>query len=73
MKSNLSDQINERVDDMFEDLGGCGCFQVLAYFGIAFGMSSPSWFVYEVGYLTQSTDDYLCTDAAGVTTSCTEK
>ena len=27
---------------------------------IAFGISSPSWFVYEVGYLTQAPDDYIC-------------
>lgn len=38
-------------------------FQVLAYIAIAVGMSAPSWFVYEIGYLTQEpeSDGYICT------------
>ena len=54
-------------------VGGCGMFQILAYFAVAFGMSGPSWFIYEVGYLTQSPENYFCTNAEGVTYSCTQK
>jgi len=44
--------LEERVDEMYEELGGCGCFQVLAYLAIGCGMSAVSWFVYETGFLT---------------------
>ena len=38
-------------------------------------MSSPSWFIYEIGYLTQAPDAYVCTYTDGVTPStdiCTQ-
>ena len=56
-----SESIEDKVDKLYEDIGGCGCFQVFAYFALAFGMSSPSWFVYEIGFLTQEPDKYICT------------
>ena len=43
--------LEESVDQIFEDAGGCGLFQVFVYFAIALGMSAPSWFIYEVGFL----------------------
>ena len=65
--------VEERVEKLYEDLGGCGCFQVLAYFGIAWGMSGPSWFIYEVGYLTQE-PDYICEyDDSGETPECNKE
>ena len=36
----------ERADEIYEELGGCGCFQIMAYFAVCFGMSAPSWFFY---------------------------
>ena len=57
----------DRIDRLFEEAGGCGLFQVFAYVAIAIGMSAPSWFIYEFGYLTQAPDAYVCTYAAGVT------
>ena len=44
--------MDEKVDELYAELGGCGLFQVFAYITIGFGMSAPSWFVYEIGYLT---------------------
>ena len=44
--------VEERVHKLYDKLGGCGLFQVVAYIAIAFGMSGPSWFIYEIGYLT---------------------
>ena len=57
--------MDDRVDELYEKLGGCGLFQVFAYFAIAFGMSAPSWFIYEVGFFTQAPDQYICKDADG--------
>ena len=34
-------------------------FQILAYLTLSFGISSTSWFVYEIGYLTQE-PEYTC-------------
>ena len=53
--------LEDRVDELYEELGGCGLFQVLAYFAITFGMSAPSWFIYEIGFLTQAPTEYICT------------
>ena len=50
---DLEGTVDDRVDELFEKDGGCGLFQVFAYFAIAFGMSAPSWFIYEVGFFTQ--------------------
>lgn len=44
--------MEERVDQLYEDAGGCGLFQVFAFVAIAWGMSADSWFIYEVGFLT---------------------
>ena len=67
--------MEERVDQLYEDVGGCGLFQVFAYFAIAFGMSGPSWFIYEVGFLTQAPneDEYLCQYQGGDPFSCTKQ
>ena len=46
------ESVDDRVNKLFDDIGGCGLFQVFAYFGIAWGMSAPSWFIYESGFLT---------------------
>lgn len=35
-------------------------------------MSAPSWFVYEVGFYTQTPDSYICTYSDGVVASCTQ-
>ena len=35
-------------------------FQVIAYLAIALGMSAQSWYIYEMGYMTQ-VPDYTCT------------
>ena len=51
----------ERVEKVFEDIGGCGLFQVVAYLAIALGMSAPSWFIYELGFLTQEPTQFVCT------------
>jgi len=53
--------LDERVDKVYDDIGGCGRFQVFVYFALAFGMSAPSWFIYEIGYLDQKPSDYICT------------
>ena len=57
--------VDDRVNELFENIGGCGLFQVFAYIAIAFGMSSTSWFVYEIGYFTQAPDAYICKNAEG--------
>ena len=44
--------LDDRVNEIFEEIGGCNLFQVFAYIALAFGVSAPSFFVYEVGYLT---------------------
>ena len=44
--------MDQQVDKTFTRIGGCGLFQVFAYFAIAWGMSAPSWYIYEVGFLT---------------------
>ena len=53
--------LEEKVDQIYEDVGGCGPFQVFVYFAIAFGMSAPSFFIYQIGYLDQKPSDYICT------------
>ena len=53
--------LEESVDQIFEDAGGCGLFQVFVYFAIAFGMSAPSFFIYEIGFLIQKPSEYICT------------
>ena len=53
LDGQLEGTVDDRVDELYEKIGGCGLFQVFAYFAIAFGMSAPSWFIYEVGFFTQ--------------------
>ena len=65
--------VDDRVNKLFDDLGGCGLFQIFIYFAIAFGMSSPSWFIYEVGFLTQEPETYTCTFDDGTVGSCTKE
>lgn len=64
-ENRLEGTVDDRVNELFERIGGCGLFQVFAYFAIAFGMSSPSWFIYEIGYFTQAPDEYICKNAEG--------
>ena len=52
----LEGTVEDRVDALFETIGGGGLFQVFAYLAIAWGMSAPCWFIYEVGYFTQAPD-----------------
>ena len=59
--------LDQRVDDMMMKVGGCGCFQVLAYLAIGFGMTAPGWFIYEEGFLTQPATVYLCECIEGYT------
>ena len=57
---------------MYDDLGGCGLFQVLCYFGISWGSSGKSWFLYQIGFLTQE-PDYVCQyDSSGLKPECTQ-
>ena len=65
LNGQLEGTVDDRVDELYEKIGGCGLFQVFAYFAIAFGMSAPSWFIYEVGFYTQAPDQYICKDADG--------
>ena len=65
LDGQLEGTVDDRVDELYEKIGGCGLFQVFAYFSIAFGMSAPSWFIYEVGFFTQAPDQYICKDADG--------
>ena len=58
--------MDERVDELFEKVGGCGLFQIFAYIAIAWGISAPSWFIFEVGYFIQAPDEYICKNADGV-------
>ena len=37
----------------------------MAYFAVVFGISAPSWFIYQIGYLTMR-PEYVCTFADGV-------
>ena len=60
------------MDQLYERVGGCGLFQILAYFAIAIGMSAPSWYFYEVGFFTQAPGSYLCTYSDGIVASCTQ-
>ena len=72
----LTGTVDDRVDQLFEKIGGCGLFQVFAYVSIAFGISAPSWFVYEIGYFTQAPTAYICTYTGGVTPTediCTQE
>ena len=52
---------DHQVDALFEQAGGCGLFQVIAFVAISFGMSATSWFVYEIGYFIQKPTSYVCT------------
>ena len=40
-----------KIDQMFEESGGFGRFQVFSFIAIALGMSSTHWFIYESGFL----------------------
>ena len=51
---------------LFQRIGGFGKFQLFCWFAISFGISGPSWFIYEVGYLIQEPDAYICTYTAPV-------
>ena len=64
-ENKLVGTVDDRVNELFERIGGCGLFQVFAYLAISFGMSSPSWFIYEIGYFTQAPDEYICKNAEG--------
>ena len=44
--------IDDKIDQMFEEAGGCGLFQVFAYIAIAWGASSTAWFIYALGFYT---------------------
>ena len=55
----------DELDEVFEQVGGFGWFQVFAYVAIGFGMSATAWFVQESGYLTQEPDGYICYDSQG--------
>ena len=57
--------IDEQVDKTFTKVGGCGLFQVFAYLALTMGMSAPSWYIYEIGFLTQQ-PDYTCTYTDGI-------
>ena len=57
--------LDDRVNEIFEEIGGGNLFQVFAYIALAFGVSAPSFFVYEVGYLTQAPDLFICTYVDG--------
>ena len=46
---------------MFDDIGGCGLFQVFSFVTIAWGMSAQSWYFYALGFLTQEPGSYVCT------------
>ena len=59
--------VDDRVDELFEKIGGCGMFQVFAWFSISFGISSLSWFIFEIGYFTQKPTTYICTYKGGMT------
>ena len=53
--------VDARVDKLFDDIGGCGLFQVFAFITVAWGMSAQSWYFYGLGFLTQPPDYYICT------------
>ncbi len=49
------------MDKLFNQIGGFGRFQLFAVITIVLGLSGPNWFWYEVGYLDQAPDSYVCT------------
>jgi MFS family permease len=53
--------VDDRVDQLFGKVGGCGLFQVFAYIVIVFGISGPSFFIFAIGFFTQKPDAYVCT------------
>lgn len=64
---------DNQVNEVYDQLG-CGLFQVFAYLALGFGMSSISWFMYEIGFLIQSPDTYACTyNADFEPTPCTRE
>ena len=50
----------EKVEQIYEDVGGCGFFQVFAFFAISWGMSVVCFFEFQIGYLIQKPSDYVC-------------
>ncbi len=48
-QENLS--VDDKVDKIFNQIGGFGRFQLFAVIAIVLGLSGPNWFWYEVGYL----------------------
>ena len=64
--------IDRRVDELYDKVGGCGLFQIFAYFAIAWGISSTGWFTYAIGFLIQEPETYICTLTDGsVIDTCT--
>ena len=41
----------ERMNKLFDDIGGFGRFQFFAYFVISYGISGTGFFIYLLGYL----------------------
>ena len=50
----------QRMDKLFDDIGGFGRFQFFAYFVITYGISGTGFFIYLLGYLIQQ-PVYTCT------------
>ena len=43
----------ERMNKLFDDIGGFGRFQFFAYFVVSYGISGTGFFIYLLGYLIQ--------------------
>ena len=71
-----NESLEDQIEKLFQESGGCGWFQVLAYFAITLGISGPNFFLFEIGFYTQAPDTYICTYTDGVQPSvdiCTKE
>ena len=58
------DQIEDKIQQMYHDLGGFGKFQVFAMVAILFGTSTNDLWMNELGYFIQPPDSYICSYAS---------
>ena len=44
--------LEEKIENVYQDLGGVGKFQVFAMVTLLLGLSGQNWWFYEIGYLS---------------------
>mmetsp|Transcript_1601 Transcript_1601/g.2370 ORF Transcript_1601/g.2370 Transcript_1601/m.2370 type:complete len:300 (-) Transcript_1601:727-1626(-) len=63
LESAQSGSIEDKIEQIYQDIGGLGKFQVFATITFLLGLSGQNWWFYVLGYLTQEPDSFVCTYA----------